>query len=1486
MRKNIKKIYRIALGLFLTAILVPVIASALLLIPQVQTKVAQYVAQQLSQTYQTTISVEEVYFTPLGHLLLKDVLIKDLHADSLLYIKEINGSMSHFSYAKRQLEFRKLEFISPTIHIKSDTLKHYNFDFLISPDTTQQSKGDWKIQTHSVGIKDGTFSWFKSDTTHLLPKIDLNQLKFKHLNLTCQNINISKDSTTLNIHNLSFIEQSGFEIDTCQLALKVTPLELAVTNLKISNKQSFIKADTLVYQPDTSQHTINRVFNSHFKAVIDSSKISPSDLQYFSAWANNLNAPLSLSGNFYGSIPNLNGKDVTLSFGQQSVLQANFNLVGLPKYEDTFLFFDITNLSTQTADINLLLSGISFLNFNGLPDSFNQLGVIQYKGNFTGFINDLVAYGKFKTNLGNINTDLEIKTNDELVFSGSLKTTNFKIGHLAGAQDIMGQITMKMEINGHYASREDYSAYLKGTIDSMKVRNYNYQNITLNGLLANRKFDGQVEIADPAGFIDFTGSIDYSQLIPNYNFFARVRNLKLDRLIQQKELKNSSLSMDIISNFEGNNINDITGFIRTDAISIEKNRMVYKIDSIVVSAMHQTDGKLLTLRSDLLNGSIHGKYNFTHIAKASQQFLSNYLPATMQLPENEPSTTDNDFTFHFELKELGKLMHFLNPDVEMSEFGFVEGRFNDYKKQLLLDSEIERLRINNLDMTNIITHINSSDKLQSTISFDNVAISNMLNLGNLTIQQSASNNNLITNILWNNWAEKTNSGAIFSSTAFTRQNNELVTAISLQPSQIVVTDTVWNIKPTVFTIDANGFQVDNFRIWHGNQQISVDGRVDKRGNDGLNGYIRNLNLAQILRNVKLGETEIAGIMNGEFLAKDLYINPNIIGELTVDNLSLNKAILGKFEATSEWNATQKALILNTQLADATTQKMKGTCIYTIDNKNVDLSAKINKVDIRFLEPWLDAVMQNVRGKASGNIFLNGPISNPILTARVNLENGKFDVDYLKTSYFVSDSVFLEPQRIVFQNMTLQDKYRNKGVFKGYIAHNQFSNLSYNLQIDFNNMLALDTKAKDNDLYFGTVFASGSMKLTGVTSLIKIDVAGKTMPNTVFSIPIQDQSDAASNDFIQFVSKHPEKHVDINETENLSVTGIEMNMNIEATPDAHVQIIFDQRSGEILKGTGSGDLQLKIDKFGNLSLFGNYIFEDGDYLFTLQSVINKRFTINRGSTLKWDGDPYNANINISATYDKCRASLYDLMGSSFTSSSESSELKKRIPIYCNLFLKDRLLNPTIQFGIEVPSANQSSNQLIKEYIRTEEEMNRQVLSLLVLNRFYSPELQKDNQNSTRDNTALNTTTEMLSNQLSNWLSQISNDVDVNIKYRPSNEITSQEIEVALSTQLFNDRVSLAGNVGYEEYQTSSKTNSFIGDVDVNVKLNEKGNIRAHAYTHSNNDIIYSSTSPTKQGVGISFREEFNTWDELMQKYLSIIRGDNKKKKKSDKKASAN
>jgi len=496
------------------------------------------------------------------------------------------------------------------------------------------------------------------------------------------------------------------------------------------------------------------------------------------------------------------------------------------------------------------------------------------------------------------------------------------------------------------------------------------------------------------------------------------------------------------------------------------------------------------------------------------------------------------------------------------------------------------------------------------------------------------------------------------------------------------------------------------------------------------------------------------------------------------------------------------------------------------------------------------------------------MKQPLLTGAIKVDDASMKIDFLQTRYSFSDSIRFTRKGIEFRNIKIFDEKKNQGTLNGILAHNSFKDFSIDLNLNVNKMMVLNTKQKDNETFYGTAYATGYAGIKGATDKLSFRISARTEDNTAFYVPLTSSETVSEYPYIIFVDTKKEKEAE-KAREDMFVkkekkSNMELNFDLEVTPEAEVQLIMDSKAGDVIRGTGAGKLNISLNNKGEVKMSGDYIIEDGDYLFTLGNILNKRFSVEEGGTISWNGSLTDANINLKAIY-RLKAALYDIYPA-------DDALKERIPVECQLNLSEKLMNPVIGFNIYLPTADEETREYLRSAINTEEEISRQFLYLLVMNSFYpDPSLYTTAPPSTTQGTAAIgvTTTEMLSNQLSNWLSQISNDFDIGFNYRPGNEITPQEVEVALSTQLLNDKVILNGNFDVGGKQSNTQASNISGDFDIEFKITEK--LRFKVFNRSNDNLFYE-TSPYTQGFGIFFRRDFNKLKDL------FILPEKKKKKK--------
>ncbi|MBK8805923.1 MAG: translocation/assembly module TamB domain-containing protein [Bacteroidales bacterium] len=481
-----------------------------------------------------------------------------------------------------------------------------------------------------------------------------------------------------------------------------------------------------------------------------------------------------------------------------------------------------------------------------------------------------------------------------------------------------------------------------------------------------------------------------------------------------------------------------------------------------------------------------------------------------------------------------------------------------------------------------------------------------------------------------------------------------------------------------------------------------------------------------------------------------------------------------------------------------------------------------------------------------------------------IKGGGFTLKTLNSPFTVSGKCSFLGQKIVFDNNTLRDNNLNMAKLNGYLDFSPFPNYLYDISIEGTNFLALNTTRKDNEDFYGTVYVDGIINIIGDSFRSDYNIVAKTTGKSVFSIPILSSMGEINSNFIDFGNYNADSVANLKKKEKEIGSESNISFDLEITPDVLIQIVLDEVAGDIIKARGTGDFNIIYNSKNDVNIFGEYQIDNGDYLFTLRSIVNKKFDIEPGSTILWTGDPYKADINLNAIY-RTKSSLSNLMR---LVGDTTDRYKKRVPVECVIGLKNELMNPEIELNITVPTVNEA-NEIITSL--SKEDKSMQFMFLLVFNNFFYDPNNPNNLELSGNSNALNVTTmELLSNQVSNWLSKINSEFNIGINYRPGNEITTDEVEVALSTQLLKDRVSVSVNgvtefgvQGTNDAGEATKSTEIVGDVNIEVKLNKKGNLRLKGFSRSSNDPFDESNSST-QGLGFFYTKEFNSFADLVKK----------------------
>ncbi|TLX75184.1 translocation/assembly module TamB [Labilibacter sediminis] len=1456
----------------------------MILIPGVQNFAGNILTSRLSEDTGVNVSFKDIRFYPIKKLVINDFLINDTQKDTLLFIKEISASIDSLNFKERKLYLGRITLNELNSKIYKDSLGT-NFHFIIDSLFKERSESStWKYNTQEIWLRNSKLSYKNKLASASNTKFNPNNVELSSVNILIDHIDLFSDSISARMKNLSAKDHSGLMIKNSKGEIRAGSKGFNLYNFRLSANHSYLSIDHFSAKYDSAQALKNFIHNVPFSLKINSLSADKKDFSYIIPNFPNLQDRINLKGTFSGTIANLKGSNIHINAGSNTQMQTNFDISGLPDINESYLYLNVKKLSTTIGDLEKVTGLNDRTKEIDFPESFDKMGNIEYSGKFSGFTDNLVAFGRFKTDIGVLNTDIgfKIDKDNKLIYSGLLNTEAFNIGHLTGSAKNLNKVTMDVAVQGYRTTDYHFNTFIKGTIDSIDFNNYKYEKVVLNGLLSNNKFNGQVTLNDPNAKLFFNGKIDFNNEIPQADFEASLHNVKLDKLNLAPKLINSEVNLSLVSQLKGNSIDNITGNLLLYDGHLTTEDKEVRLDTLLISSLLEDEIKTLKIESDILDAQIKGSYKLASFGNEIKNEIGKYLPALVESSE-KPINNSGNYSFDIRTKNLSSLIEIISPDIEISDGSGINGFFNGDQHNFELHGQFGKVRYKSIHGDNVDLDIKTNEnKLASNFNSELLSLGNIIPLHNFKIMQQAAGDSMLLYSNWDNFEEHRNSGALYTKTKFKKSHdNKLFTLVELFPSEVIINDSTWNIQESNINITPYGFRINTFRVWHINQEININGSLFKTSSGKLISHFQNIDLSEVTQLFSIRRLNFDGILNGRIEVKENFSSPIITSNLLLDDLRINDEDVGDLFIESSWDKTQKAVIVDTEIKKQDITPLIGSGYFKPSNKDYNFNFELDSLPIGFLNLYLSKIMQNLKGTATGKLDLRKTKYGVGLDGGLTVNKAKFDVGLLKCSFFLEDSVSFTPTSIVFNNMTVTDPNGKKGKFNGSIYHRNFYNMSYDLYLRANNMLLLNSQEKDNPLYYGTVYGTGDLAITGTTYDLLIDINAKTEKNTRFFIPMSDRQESLNSNFIQFINTSDTLSKDITTIEEeyqIDLSNFALSMGIEITPDAQVQVIFDPALGDILKSSGKGNLQVNMDKEGDVTFFGDYVAEEGDYLFSLENVVNKRFDITEGGTVIWEGDPYNAIIDLTATY-KLKTSLQPLMMTSSSEGSDSPESARRVPIHCDMILGDRLSQPTIQFDISAPTMEQSTQNLIEDAISTEEELNRQVLSLLVLNKFYTPDYNANNSGATRVNSAaIANTSEVISSQLSNWLSQISNDFDIGISYRPEDEISSEQIEVALSTQIFNDRVTLNGNVEYGKFsQTQQNSSNIVGDFDMDVKLNKSGSLRAKAYTHSNDDFSFDN-SPTTEGVGISYHEEFNTFGELFRKYWNWITGKGKKEKR--------
>ena len=1451
-------------------------AIALLNLPFVQRKLSALAASELRHLLQSEVSIERIDLGMPGRIIIQGVRLKDQERNDLLQVSRLAAKFDLSPLLHRQIRISSIQLFGLKAHLlRKDSLTAPNYQFLLdafaSKDTVRKAPPVIDLRVNTLLVRRGQLSYQLLSAPVTPDRFNPQRMDISNLSATLSLKALNADSLNAYIRRLSFQEASGLQLKRLSARLRANHRQLLADNVQIELPQSTFRLDTLLARYDSLPALTALAEHTTYSGRLHAD-ITPSDFQALVPSLQHFQDAVRLQFAFHGQ-----GTDTELDYLLLDNDPASLRLQAkgrLLRWNDP----ERRWLSAHIQEAEVTPEGIGWLTHNltgkaSIPPLLLSNEYVRVGGELSGHPERLTLQGHVSTAAGRVNTHVTLHTDQESgrrTYSGRIATDGLDVGVLTGDRKVWGKTTFDLQLNALRYENGQAESYVKGDIGSIEYKGYHYQHIRLDGQYGQGGFNGRLALDDPNGSVILDGRFVPQGPVPLYQLTASLQDVRPHALHLTPRYEDTRFSLRLKADFSGNSIDNLRGQLQIDSLDVAAadSAKCYFLPQLVVQADRHEDGRqAMSVRSPFLNAELEGHYSYKTLPASVTQLLQRYLPSLVNQPPRHEAT-DNRFRFRLRMTDSDLLSKVLDIPLDLHLPLELSGRFDDLTRSLQLAGHFPELVYGG-------TYYESGSLLCQT---DSLRLRCLLHANkrqgkgamlSLSLRTQAADDRLETVLDWGNNTGHSYYGRVSALTRFAHDENNrsLQTHIELQPSRIILNDTVWNMHPATLSIADGRVEIRDFHFEHGDKFVRANGSIGKAETDSCLVDLQNIDLQYVIDMVHFKAVKFSGLATGRVHLHHVLNDPVMYTRLDVKDFSLNDGLLGRGDIRGQWDKEVGGIRLTADIRDGEHSRTRVKGYVSPQQDGLDLDIQAQETNLYFLTPFIDGIFSDLSGRGTGRIRLYGPFSDLDLEGDLRA-SAEVKVNILNTRFRAEgDSVRLRSGSIRFKDIQLTDAEGHTGTANGTLTHTKLKNLMYNFRFRSEGMQVFRYDRETPDFpFYGRVYATGDLILRGGGNQLHIDGALTSNEKTTFTYVTTTAAAATSTQFITFVDKTPRRQADdidenlyhhMNQQEKDDdddgpETDIFINLLVEATPAATVKIIMDPVAGDHITATGSGSLQANYYNKGDFQMFGNYNVAKGIYKMSMQNFIRKDFTLQPGGIVSFNGDPLNANVNVQAIYTVNSASLNDLV-------ADASSSKGSVRVNCLVNMTGSLQDPELKFDLELPTVSEEDRELVRSVTNTEEQMNTQIIYLLSVGKFYTYDYaNSSNQSDATSSLAFNT----LSGQLNNMLSQVINNQNWNFGTNLTTGAkgwSDVEAEAILSGSLLNNRLIINGNFGYRD--NPMRNTNFVGDFEALWLLTKNGDLRLKGYNQTN-DRYFTKSTLTTQGIGLLYQKDFNHWRELV------------------------
>lgn len=1482
-----KRFYKILRALIVITIAIAVTIPATvyvgLSLPPVQRHLSTTAEKELSNLLGGDVTIGSLTIAPFNRAMLRDVSVTLDHGrDSVMTVERIGAGINLYELImNREVIINYVELIGLDLAVHRDSVgSPLNIQPIIdklSPKNQNKPKSHFNLAINTVILRDSRLSY---DIDSIMAP-EPGRFSPAHIHVSDFSADlrlpaIGNDRQIIEIKRFKVKESSGLEITNLMGNIAVTPDSLSWHGINVNMPGSLISLK------DCSLHNPNHISLDSLllttplnTGITTGSHITPADLAPLAPQLKNLTDGIMIELSIKGTINNRSDiKFTARSQRRDTNIKCNAGI---------FMPFDSLHRAIKDLKLSARVSSPV------INQIFELKSQQQYIVNAAEYIDlDLdasasnstaVATATVATASGNIEIAANISALDSRAprYDLDLNIVQLEAGKLLQRQEL-DIVSLNASASGRFINRRP-NGEAELNIDRLDWQGHRFGDITATLSTNAKEYDLKIKSYDPAARFDLKADGTFDRNVKSLNLASQFDLIDIGELFPDNKFRDCTLRFRTHADLNGNTIDDISGRINIHDIQLDRpdgNNVA--LNGILIAATTEPDGKrIIDLQSDIISGEVCGDIYFSTIAGQIKELALESLPALDTQPANRKRTADNNFTYSLTLHDTELWAEPLRFPVSNLGESDIHGIVNYPSGSMSLNLNAPYLRQGNklIEQTQLQATVDGSSK-RSKIYFTSHFPTKHGPLA-IDFNTDLSQNRIGSNITWSIDRAARYDGNISASAQLDRLQSGTHALITLNPGELTFNDSTWTVNRATIDVAPGLVVINGINAHRSGQYVKIDGKASHLPDDEIRIDLLGVNLDYIFESLGIDKVMLGGDATGRFYASNLFSSePHLNTDgLSVKAISYNKVVLGDALVRSRWDSEQRAITLDAVVdQDNGLKTFIDGAIFPL-NDSIDITFDAHDVDVAFMHPYMSAFATEVSGRASGVARLWGNFKYIDMEGDIAGDNLKIKIGFTNTTYTTSDTVKLRLGEITLNDITISDIYGNTAQLNGKVWHKYFKEPVFDFKVtNAQNLLVYDETSRQNPDWYGRIFGNGFANISGKPGVVDITVDMLTAPGSTFTFVLNDMEVASDYTFITFRDRDVlamgdrEKLVDdtpstvrrlremLTRREEESSSAYNINLKIDINTNAQINLIMDPVGGDRIRSWGLGSLRMQYGSADNeLHMYGSYTLERGNYNYTLQDIIIKDFTIKEGSTITFTGDPFSAVLDIKAAY-ALTANLTDL-DESFLQDKDLN--RTSVPVNAILKARGALQQPEISFDLEFPSLTQDTYRKVRSIVSTDDMMNRQFFYLIAFNRFYTPEYMAA---ATRGNELVSVASSTISSQLSNILGNLSENWNIAPTFRSDRgDFSDVEVDVALSSSLLNNRLLFNGNFGYRD--KSLNNTQFVGDFDIEYLLNRAGTLRLKAYNRYNDMNYYVRTAETTQGVGVSFRRNFDSLTDLIR-----------------------